>query len=136
MLTLRQYIIERDAADDRAQRGRRNTCRSSFKVGYLQNRLGRLHHFEVPQKVDGNRGVILGDGCLLRNLAHLLAQVHFYATVDHWDKNNDTGSLCTHTSSQSKHDQALVFGHNADGIGKEHKANQYDRANDTSYATT
>ena len=99
-----------------AQRRRRDPRRSRLKVTHLQDRLRRVQHFVVPEEVNRDRCVILGDGSLMRHFPHLLAQIHFYGGRSR-EPERRCQVLWLPRFFKPKHNQALVFRHNPNGIG-------------------
>src|SRR5690606_19854603 len=50
VFALGEHIVQRDTTDHGAQGRRGDTGGGGFKVAHLQNRLGRVDQFEVPQE--------------------------------------------------------------------------------------
>ena len=125
MFTLRERIVQRNTTDDSTQSGGRHTLGSSLEVSNLQHGFGRVKHLVIPNEIYRDAGIIFGNSSLVWDLAHLFAQVHFDGAVHNRDQEDQTRSLLPDTTTQTKHDQTLVLGHNANGLGNDDKAYKY-----------
>ena len=86
LLALGQDVVEQDVADDRAQRGGGDALQRAREVGDVDDALERIGDPPVDQEVDVDRGVVLGDRRLARDLDELLAHVHLHRPVHDGDE--------------------------------------------------
>jgi hypothetical protein len=59
----------------------------------------------------------------------LFAQVNLHSAINDGDQEDYTGSTISNATPQPEYHQALVFGHNTNGIGKEGDHNDHQDAN-------
>ena len=86
LLSLRQHLVERDVADDRAQGGCRHALQRAGEIGDVDLAHQRVDDLPVDEEVDAERSVVLGDGGLARDFDELLSKVDDEAFVGERDK--------------------------------------------------
>ena len=100
LFALREDLVEEDVADDGAERRRRDALQRAREVGDVDDALERVGDPPVDQEVDVDRGVVLRDRRLARDLDELLADVDLDRSVDDRDEEPKT-RLADHRSRSS-----------------------------------
>ena len=123
---LRQHLIQRVLAEDRAQGG------LGQHHGGVEERLHvddgglRIDNLEVENRVDLHRHIVLGDNVLRRDLDHLNAQVDPDHLLDKGDQQYKTGAPDLVKAAKCEHDCPFVLAQYLDCCRQNDKGGRYD----------
>src|SRR5213594_621660 len=113
LLALGEDIVEKDVADDGAERRRRDALDGRPEILDVQERIPRFENLLVDQEVDRDGRVVLRDAGLLRDLHEELAQVH--SLRDKLDRRREqeyeTWTANPLELAEREDHQALILGH-------------------------
>ena len=121
-----------DVADDGAQRRRRDALEGAGEVRDVDDALERIADPPVDQEVDVDRGVVLGDRRLARDLDELLADVDLDRPVDDRDEEPEA-RVADHRLvrlAEPEHDHLLVLLDDPDRQVQDHEQDDDDERDD------
>ncbi len=111
LFAFREQLVELDLAEHRAQRRLRQLARRVVVVLDLDDRLARVHHAEVDDRVDLDRDVVARDDVLRRHVVDDRPQRHPDHAVDDRDQQEQARAVVVLAQPpQPEHDAALVLG--------------------------
>src|SRR5262249_37314447 len=127
LLPLRQDLVEAHVAHDRPQRGGRNVEAGPPKILDGQHRHDRVEHLEEDEEVDGDRGVVLGDGDLVRYFQELLPQVDYDDPIGDGVDQHQSRAAGPAGTTQPEHHHPLVLPYDLDaGSGERQQGHDDD----------
>src|SRR5262245_16708493 len=113
LVALGEQLVELVLAEHRAQGGLRELARRLEEIRYLDDRLLRIHHAEIDDRVHLHRHVVARDHILARNVQHHGAQVHAHHLLDAGHDDDEARSLDPPEAAEQEHDAALVLAQDA-----------------------
>ena len=108
-LALGEQLVELGLAEHRAQRGLGDLRGGEQEVFDLDDRLGRVDHAEVGDRVDAGRHVVAGDHLLRRDVERHRAQVDLDHPVDERDQQDQPRALLGDQAAEPEDHAAFVL---------------------------
>ena len=123
-LPLREQRVQLCAAEHRSQRRLGDLRGGEQEVLDLHDRVVRVDHPEVADRVHGRRHVVPGDHLLRRNAECDRAQVDPHHLVDDRDQEDQARAFLSYQSPQAKDDATLVLTQHPDRAGEQDDAEE------------